>query len=53
METNHPFPSRVFVRVMPACPEGLAVRLTLEMSEKNDFGYSLFIGPGSIGKVER
>ncbi len=51
MKIAHPFPSHVVVKVLPACPEGLAVRLMFEMSEKNHFNYTVFVGSESVADV--
>jgi hypothetical protein len=50
-EPPRPFPRRAFVRVTDPGAEGLAVRLWFEMVDKNDYPYTVFLGPGGFAEV--
>lgn len=43
MKPSAPLPNSIVVRVLPRPVEGVAVCLTLEMTVKNDFNYTIFL----------
>jgi hypothetical protein len=53
MQPTCPFPNRVVARVNHPFAEGLAVSVCFGMRNKNNFGYTLFLGPGGIAEVSK
>ena len=51
MQSTCKFPSRVTVRAQHQFAEGLAVRLCFEMKEKNNYYYTVFLGPDGCAEI--
>ncbi len=51
MQATCKFPSRVVVRVEHQSVEGLAVSLCFEMKQRNNFTYTVFLGPDGSAEI--
>jgi hypothetical protein len=49
--TSSSFPKSIVVRVRPNPESGLAVRIYFDMSKKNNFGYTVFLGPDGVAHI--